>query len=292
MNKKIKVGYMGPEGSFGHVAAIRFSQESNINVELVPFKTHNEVCRMVGKNEVKYGVVAVENVIDGMVSETLRAIDDANGRYSIIVCAEVAIPVKFYFQNISGNIGDVKLIKSHTVGIKQCSDFLSRIVDQYPKINYLESPSTAAAAEEASLDKTIAALASEDAGKRYHLKKIEEKNQTDHPNSHTRFWVLDRELKNPTGSDKTSFLINLRQEAIGGLHKTLRCFSDNKVNVCVMHSIPIPGKLWEYSFLIEVQGHIFEKNIEDAYNQFRKEGISLNPPRFIGSYPNDATITP
>jgi len=291
MKKKVQVGYMGPVGSFGYEAAKRFSQESTDDAELIPFKTHNVVCQQIGKNQVKYGVVAVENVIDGMVSETLRAIDDANGRYSIIICSEIAIPIKFFFLNQSGKAEDVKVIKSHPVGIRQCRDFLTRIQNELG-IEYIETSSTAAAAEEASKDPSVAALASDEAEKRFHLKKIDQTNHTDHPNSHTRFWVLDRELKNPTGWDKTSFLINLRQEAIGGLFNSLRCFAENEVNICVMHSIPIPGKLWEYSFLIEVQGHIYDTNVERAYDQFRKQGISLNPPRFMGSYPNTTTPKP
>ncbi len=111
---------------------------------------------------------------------------------------------------------------------------------------------------------------------------------TDHKNSVTRFWILGKEHEQKTGKDKTCFLVNLEQSAKGVLHKTLGVLAKRELNVLILYPSPILGKQWEYTFLVEVSGHIDDTALLEAWEEFRELGISLHPMQFLGSYP-DAT---
>jgi len=95
-----KVGYLGPNMStFGYMAAEKFflKTKEERKVEFVPYKTHEDVCLAVGKKEVNYGVVAIENVIDGVVTETIRAVEDVDGHLGLKVWAEVVVPIELFY---------------------------------------------------------------------------------------------------------------------------------------------------------------------------------------------------
>jgi len=122
---------------------------------------------------------------------------------------------------------------------------------------------------------------------------IKEESVTDYKTSATRFFVLGKkhsQFKNGADKEvvkyKTCFLANLEQKASGVLHKTLGVFADKGISVLIIYPSPILGKKWEYTFLIEVSGYVSEKHMIEAWEDFRRLGISLLPLRFLGSYPD------
>ncbi len=285
-----KVGYLGPNMStFGYAAAENFflkSGEKRNDVELVPYKTHEEVCLAVGKKEANYGVVAIENVIDGVVTETIRAVDDVDGHLGLKVWAETVVPIELFFLRKENISEPPKKLISHAVAIRQCSEFISALREEIKDLVVEVRDSTGVAAEEASNDCSIAVIASPKACDEYKLIRVRNESVADHKNSRTRFWIIGKEHSDRTGKDKTCFLVNLEQSVSGSLSKTLNIFSSRGINLLLIYPCPIPGKHWEYTFLLEFQGYVTDKKMEEAWLEFRKLGLSLSPPRFLGSYPD------
>jgi len=284
-----KVGYLGPNMStFGYMATEKFFLKTmeESDVEFVPYKTHEDVCLAVGKKEVNYGVVAIENVIDGVVTETIRAVEDVDGHLGLKVWAEVVVPIELFYLRKENISEPPKKLISHAVAIKQCSEFISRLRESIEGLIVEVRDSTGVAAEEAANDQSIVVIASSKACELYNLIRVHPESVTDHKNSRTRFWIIGKEHANRTGKDKTCFLINLEQSSPGSLSKTLNIFSKKEINLLLIYPCPIPGKHWEYTFLLEFQGYVTDKKMEEAWLEFRKLGLSLNPPRFIGSYPD------
>lgn len=287
----MKIGYLGPnESTFGYLAAEKFFAQIKKmggledDPEFVPYKNHDEVCYAVGSKEVKYGVIAVENVIDGIVAETIRAIDGTDGQFGLKVCAEVVVPIELFFMKKGDDSVLPKKLISHVVALRQCSHFVSKMQADGVAIELRDS--TGAAAQEASTDSDIAVIASNNAAKLYNMQIINKESVTDYKNSLTRFWVIGKEHANKTGKDKTCFLVNLEQSVPGSLWKALGVFAERNINLLLIYPCPIPGKHWEYTFLIELRGYVTDQVIMEAWSEFRKLGLSLNPPRFIGSYPD------
>ena len=280
-----KVGYLGPDGAtFGHQALQNFFQGRPENVVSVPYKTHNDICYAVGTKEVAYGVVAIENVIVGVVAETIRAIEVHDAHLCVKIWGEVTVPIRFFCMSRDGVGTSPERLLSHTAGVQQCEKFVSGLRSKGVKVE--NSNSTGEAAAEAHNDPRVAALASEAALKLYDLKLVYPDSVTDHKNSETRFWILGKEHADPTGKDKTCFLVNLTQDQSGVLCKTLDVFAKRGISVLLVYPNPILGKKWEYTFVIEVRGHVTDPTLNEAWEEFRSLGISLHPMHCLGSYPD------
>lgn len=281
----IKVAYLGrDESTFGYRAMVQYFK--NIGVEIKPegCVSHISICEKVGKKHVDLGIVAIENVLDGVVPETARAIENEEGHLGLKIQGEVILPIELYFASKTGNIKDVKKVISHPSAIGQCDFFIDSLRADGVVIETRSS--TGGSAEEASLNKDLSTLSAMDAISKHKLKLIKRKSVVNHSNSATRFWVLGKEHAKRTGNDKTCFLVNLEQSQAGALHKTLGVFASEDVNLLIIYPISIFGKCWEYTFLIEVEGHIDDKPIERACVNFKKLGIALRGMQFLGSYPN------
>lgn len=292
--KTVDVGYLGPDPcTFGFEALQKFFNHGNkiwqIRPNAIPFKGHFEICHAVGIMRVKYGVVGIENVIDGVVAETVRAIESVDSHLGVKICGEVTVPIKLFYMSKSGRKEPLKRLLSHEKALGQCSRFKSALQEQGIIIE--TRPSTGQAAKEAAENPEVAALASMLALRKYKLQLLEKESVTDHKNSVTRFWILGKQHapKSDDGKDKTCFLVNLEQAAVGVLHKTLGVFEKQGISVLLMFPSPILGKQWEYTFLIEVSAHITDESLDRAWNEFRSLGISLQPMHFLGSYPDSTS---
>ncbi|OJI06239.1 hypothetical protein BK004_04580 [bacterium CG10_46_32] len=291
--EKLKVGYLGaatdsgPDTTtFGFMAAKQFFAATEDEVNFVNLPSHGNICKAVGKQEIRFGVVAVENVIDGMVNETVRAIEAAHGHWGVHITGETVIPIELFYLSKDGN--PQPTVVSHEKASGQCSRFVNQLKDEGIAVETRNS--TGEAAYAASQNGELACIASSRAEQVYGLNRINNTgNIVDNPNSMTRFWIISKEHGNRTGHDKSCFLINLEQAAVGALYRTLECFARHRCNLLIAYPISIPGKLWEYTFLLEFEGHINDDSIDGTWEELRNSGLCLNPPTFLGSYPSVTT---
>lgn len=289
---KTRVGYLGPGvNTFGYQALEKFFKKKCYKgIEAIPFTNHSEVCAAVGSMDIDYGVVASENVIDGIVAETIRAIESVDSHLGLKIWGEVTLPIELYYMSKSGDESLVKKLLSHQTAIGQCRRLISQLQERGIPIEV--QPSTSRGAEIAASDPEVAALASKVALKNFKLKLIYKDSVTDYANSATRFWILGKKHAPFEKSDgksvpqkfKTCFLASLEQTASGVLHKTFGVFANKGISVLLIYPSPVLGKKWEYTFVLEVSGHVSETRMIEAWEDFRELGISLLPLRFLGSY--------
>ena len=111
---------------------------------------------------------------------------------------------------------------------------------------------------------------------------------TNNPNNFTRFWIVGLDKAKPTNHDKTCLLLNLDQPKPGGISNALAPFAKRGINMLLIAPIPIPGKKWEYTFLVEFSGS-FNTPMQEAYQELCASGISWDAPLVLGSYPAGTT---
>ena len=108
------ISFLGPKGTFTHEAA------NMIGEDLVPYCTIPAVMESVENNETKYGVVPIENSIEGPVGITL---DSLAHKFNLNIFKEIIIPIN---QNLIVNPGtsmdDIEDVYSHSQAIAQCQD--------------------------------------------------------------------------------------------------------------------------------------------------------------------------
>jgi len=268
--QKIKVAYLGPEATFSHIAALNYFGTS---AELIPVETITDVFEEVSSERVNFGVVPIENSIEGVVATTLDAIYE----YGLKVCGEIYESISHHLMNQTGKIEDIKKVLSHPQAIAQCRKWLRK---KLPSVPIETVPSTALAAKWAAVDESVGAIASLVAAKLYHL-QIVAKNIEDIKGNSTRFWIIGKTEVQPTGDDKTSLLFSVADRP-GALFDVLRCFAVRKINLTKIESRPSKDEPWKYVFFLDCEGHIKDEKIKECLEEMQNYCLQVV---WLGSYP-------
>lgn len=264
------VAYLGPPATFTHLAALgKFGQSA----DYVPVSGIKEVFDEVERGRALYGVVPIENSTEGVVNYTLDMFIDSN----LIIYGEVLQEVSHHLMSKANTVDSVKTIYSHPHALAQCRNWLE---SQVPNVAIRETPSTASAAEKCVAETDSAAIASELAAQMYGLKILKSRIE-DNINNFTRFLVLCKHASDPTGKDKTSIMLSVKDKA-GALYDLLRPFASNGINMTKIESRPSRRKAWEYIFFVDVEGHMNEDRIRRTLDEIKLRCLFL---KILGSYP-------
>jgi chorismate mutase/prephenate dehydratase len=269
LEKPLRIGYLGPGGSFSHTAAmLKFGQ----SVEYEPLADIKSIFDEVSKGHCDLGVVPVENTTGGGVIETLDAFIDSN----VKVCAEVLMAIH---HNLLANcpLPEIEKIYSKPEVFAQCRNWLSAT---FKDAQTIPVASTAKAAQMAAAEPGASAIGSKIAAELYGLKIVCE-NIEDTANNITRFFVVASEDSRPTGEDKTAILFSTAHKA-GALADVLDIFKQYNINLTNIESRPSKKRQWEYYFFMDFIGHRMDEQVQKALEEARKHCLQLS---ILGSFP-------
>ncbi|MEM0358606.1 MAG: prephenate dehydratase [Candidatus Hadarchaeales archaeon] len=233
-----------------------------------------EVFEYVFTHPEALGVVPVEDSVEGEVPFVLDLLRRYHG---LRVLREIRMPVVHHLLARHGELGKIKVVASHHQALSHCRRYLR---ENLPHAELREMPSTAAAAELAASDPSVAAVAGERAAKIYGL-KIVRRNIHDQGLSFTRFFVLGRQPLPGIRPVKTSVLLELAEDRPGILQEILREFSSRGINLTRIESRPDRGVLGEYVFFVDFEGREGEKRVEEALRAIEEKRVHV---RLLGSY--------
>jgi len=271
-----KVGALGPAGTFSAEAAKKAFPDCELEYQ----NSISDVFSAVDKGKCEYGVVPIENSIEGSVSETIRGLEE----YDLQIVGEVYLKIEHVLAG-TGRLSDVKSIYTHAQAAAQCRKKIKSLFKTAPKMVTEEGAcllSTASAIElvAESKDPSKAAIGSESAAKRYGLKVLS-KNVSEAEDNETRFFVISKKGHAATGKDKTSIVVGIKDES-GALYNLLGIFAEADINLTKIESRPRRGKKWEYVFFIDLVGHEKDKKISGVLKDVKKNSIYF---KVLGSYP-------
>lgn len=268
--RKAKVAYLGPEATFTHLAGVKYFGQS---AEYCPMESIEEVFREVEKDRVQYGVVPVENSIEGAVTSSL----DCFLKYKVQICGELQLPISHNLVCRSGNIEDIDTVASHDQPLAQCRDWLRKHLPDTPTLPVF---STGAAAKMAATNPNIGAIASSLAIKTYDLQVVV-KGIEDYQGNTTRFLVLGPKSPGRSGNDKTSLLLGLINRP-GALNEILTVLSAKNIDLAKIESRPTKGKQWKYLFFLDMLGHMDDPVISEGCTILKQICAYYE---WLGSYP-------
>ena len=266
----IAVAYLGPPGTFSEEAAIR---QFGAQAKLDPCASIDEVFRQVEAGGIQYGVVPIENSTEGSISRT----HDLLLATPLKLCGEVLLPVHQCLMSKSGKAAGVKRILSHSQSLAQCHEWLN---ERFPKARRVPVVSNAEAARLAAKDAGAAAIASKTAAAVYALKIIAG-NIEDEPQNTTRFVVIAAHDAGPSGKDKTSLVMSIRNVP-GAVHALLTPLAQHGVSMTRLESRPARTGRWEYLFYVDIEGHQQDANVAQALKVLGEKAAFL---KNLGSYP-------
>lgn len=268
----LKVGFLGPEGTFSQAAVYKHFGHS---ARALALGSIDEVFHEVEAGNADFGVVPIENSTEGSVNHTLDRFLSSPLR----ICGEVELRIR---QNLMGrmrSIADVKRVCSHPQSLAQCREWLN---EHLPDAERVPASSNAEAARRARDERGTAAIAGLTAAEVYGLEVLAADIE-DRPDNTTRFLVVGKRSFGASGKDRTTLLVSTgHTEAPGALHRLLEPLARNRVSLTRIESRPSQRRKWDYVFFIDLEGHAEDPPVARALARL-KDRASLF--RVLGSYP-------
>ncbi|MEO8225481.1 MAG: prephenate dehydratase [Gammaproteobacteria bacterium] len=268
----MKVGYLGPEGTFSQSAVYKHFGHS---VRALPLGMIDEVFGEVASGAADFGVVPIENSTEGTVNHTL----DMFLTSPLKVCGEVEMRIRQHLLGAMEGLDKVLRVSAHPQALAQCRGWLKEYL---PQAELHPASSNAEGARRARDEVGTAAIAGDAAAEVYGLNKLVTDIE-DRPDNTTRFLVIGRKLLSPSGDDKTSLLLSTKDTGdAGALQKLLAPLAEYQINMSRIESRPSRQRKWHYVFFVDIDGHAEDRAVAPALAKLRKRAQLF---RILGSYP-------
>jgi prephenate dehydratase len=267
----LRIGYLGPEGSFSHEAVSTMH-----GVDPIACDTLADLLASVADSSMDQGLVPLENAIEGTVSAT---IDGLVFDHELVIVREIVIPIRLHLLARPGvSIDDLTGVRSYVHALAQCRGYLHSL-----EVPIEQTTSTSQAAREvAESSEPWAAVASTLAGELFGLVALATDIE-DHPDNATRFVVVGRDVvAAPTGHDRTTIVCFQDADRPGSLYGILGRFAARDINLTKLESRPTKRGLGDYCFVIEFEGHVADDVVADCLADLQAH---LARVKFLGSYP-------
>jgi prephenate dehydrogenase len=270
------IGFLGPEGTYTDEAARQLFP----NTTRMAYPSINAVFDAVAARAIKAGVVPIESLVQGPVTETLDNLFRYAGK--VTIGDMLVLPIDHALGAL-GEPQDIRRILSKDQALHQCSDYITRT---YPRAALVETPSTTAAMEMIARQgwRDAAAIGHAAALQQYGLEVVAW-GIGNPPQNKTKFAVLGDRYHAPTGTDATSFVIYPHRDRIGLLEDILHLISrESGLNLSSIHSRP--DTKGGFRFYIEVEGHVEDVAVAHCLAAMERAlGADDIEVRVFGAYP-------
>ncbi len=280
METETSIAYLGPAGTYTDEAAHRFAERMGAqSVDYQACPSLNEVYRSVERGKTEFGVMPIENALEGAVTATLDSFAFNN---DVEIVGETVLSIHHCLvMHPDADQTDIESIASHPQGLAQCRRYLAA---HFPATKTVAVASTAEGARLASLDTTVAGISSRFAADIFGCQIIESGIE-DHLGNQTQFVLAARAGHAPVfkqESLKTSLALFLDSDRPGALLMILSEFAYAGLNLTKIQSRPTKRALGDYMFFMDVEGSPRDPDMQTALNCLR---LKLRDVKVLGSYP-------
>lgn len=274
----MKIAYLGPQGTYSHLAARAFGGDS---AALLSETNLGAIFDAVRRGRAECGVVPIENSTEGSVAGVLDALLEGDAR----IQKELVLPIEHCLLGRTSLLEEITHVYSHPQALAQCRRWLASHMSQ---AELVPVASTAFAVRESLKNAKSAAIAGPLASELYGTPVIREGIQ-DVVNNATRFVLIGRSDALRTGHDRTTLAFSIADaEQRGSLRRALSALDDHGVNMTRIESRPSRDRAWHYVFVVDVEGHREDVHVAAAIQVL---GTSCPLLRILGSYPRDPNAT-
>ena len=259
--------------------------------------TVDDVFSLVERRKADYGVVPIENSIEGAVTHTLdRFLDFVDT--PVRIQGEIEQPIRHHLITYKRTkLSDIKIVFSHPQALAQCRQWLDKtlhhahvvetastaeavevVMDTHLKLQPYDDPRGMKPAGKPIRPHERAAIARAELAGRKKLKAIP---IPENRSNKTRFLILGLSEPKKGQRSKTSIVFSLKDRP-GALYDALVPFKRERINLTKIESRPSKKKAWEYFFFIDLVGHESEQRVKRALAAL---GRSTEFVKILGSYP-------
>ncbi len=270
----VTVAFQGELGAYSEQAAVQFFGPS---VHVKPLESFEGVFEAVERDEAQFGVVPLENSLEGSVSR----VHDLLLESDLKVRGEIEVRIiHCLITNPGASLDSIRRVYSHPQALGQCRAFLKHLgcelVPSYDTAGSVKIVREMGGSDAAAIAGTRAA---EIYGMSILAREIE-----DFPHNFTRFFVLAKHDAPPSGNDKTSIVFSVSHKP-GALYDFLRELTESNLNLTKIESRPTRQRPWEYNFYLDFEGHHEDDASRDVLARLADEALFF---KILGSYPKAA----
>jgi chorismate mutase/prephenate dehydratase len=267
----VRVAFQGEVGAYSEEAAFRFFGSL---AETKPCEKLEDVFKAVRQEEVPFGIVPIENSLEGSVSRTYDLLLDS----SLRVYGQIEMRVAHCLIAHPGSrLDSIRKVYSHPQALAQCQTFLRHL--GYELIPTYDTAGSVKMIKEKGIDDG-GAIAGARAAEVYGMKIITREIE-DNPNNFTRFFILSDQDFPPSGNDRTSIAFSVKHKP-GALYEALRQFAEKNINLTKIESRPTKQKPWEYNFYIDFEGHREDAVVQQLLESLERVSLFV---KVLGSFP-------
>jgi len=244
---ELKVAVLGPEGTFTHDVAVRFFSERSILL----LSSVRDVVKAVSNNTAVFGVVPLENSLEGIVHETLDALEETSNVF-INMCVERRVGFCIAASRDVESLSEIETLYVNPYAYMQCRENVSKLLSSVRRVVYVQS--TAESAKIVSESCKAACLVSRSCAERYGLKVLID--HVEDRESYTKFALISRVFLR--AGDRTSIIFTIPHRP-GSLYRVLEVFARRSINLTMIYSRPTRRKPWHYYFYLEFEGSLTDE---------------------------------
>ena len=281
----MKIAFLGPEGSYSHLAAKEFLKTENMVKksardwdECVPFRNFPEVFAAVEEGRVYAAALPIENSIQGGVSQNLDLLQASNDLYAV---KELVIRIDHRLIYKEGvKLSQIGRVYSHRQALDQCSAFLSK---EIPFASLRETESTGFGISRAVEDETgkSAAIAGAHTEKLRSGFVMSKESISDEKNNFTHFLLIKRgEASLPVTSERV-FFSAVCPHRPGSLLELLQIIAKSGINMTKIESRPVKNRPGDYRFFIEADIDIVSPVAKEMLGEIQQNTLEC---KLLGAY--------
>ncbi|MHA1269691.1 MAG: prephenate dehydratase [Candidatus Helarchaeota archaeon] len=271
------IAYLGPEGTFSEYATKKFFSKNDH--DFYPCKSIASIFRQVQNSNSKYGVIPVENSMEGSISQSLDLLIET----PLKVCGEIIERITHnLIAQFNYDLSEIQYVISHPQPLGQCRSFIE---ENLPQAKILEVKSTATAVKMLSQIPYSVAIGTKTAADLYNM-YILYTGIEDNPNNYTRFLIIGNTPIESNTSKKTSIIFSVKHRP-GALVNVLKVFEDKNINLLKLESRPSRKNPWEYYFFTDFKGSIDDQIVKDTIKELKDKTLFL---KILGSYNSYETL--
>ncbi len=281
----MKIAFLGPEGSYSHLAAQQFLKTEGGKVktpndwdECVPFRNFPEVLAAVSAGRVDAAAIPIENSLQGGVSQNLDLLQDCQDLFAM---KETIVRIDHRLIYKEGTpLSQIGRVYSHRQALDQCAGFLSR---EMPFASLRETESTGFGLSRAMEDETGKSAAIAGA----HTESLRagfvmgEESIADEKNNFTHFLLVKKGKESlPSQSEKIFFSV-VGPHRPGGLLELLQVIARYGVNMTKIESRPVKNRPGDYRFFIEADSDISSAETKEMLVAIEEKALEW---KLLGAY--------
>lgn len=272
---KKRVGFLGPEGTFSHQAALDFFPISS--TDFISFINIFEIFKNIEKDIIDFGVIPIENSLHGTVRESLDLLIERD----VFIHGEIELRI---IQNLislkNTKLEEINTVYSHPQAFAQTKIWLKSNLSKANLINVNSTAEAVKKINELNIT-TNAAIGTNIACKIYNM-KILSSNIEDISSNFTRFLIISKKEYENGGKKIKSSIVFVTKHTPGSLFRAIKIFAEANINLLKIESRPRKKGKWEYIFLMDFEGRKDEENVKLALKSLENNVIWY---KILGSYP-------